>query len=227
MPDFRKGRLYRIDDRDLAIFLYSRSARDRSRWPAAWEDPTQEEEMIFKIIEGPRKGDEAVVSSREDWRLSGPLKRKKKRKRRSFISRHQYFCPTCQTPYPHYQSGIRCPGCGEMGECMNFKQWLEASEIYSDDGVGEPNGEPDKIDVINQVVGELEALAKQTQWPVEPSRLQDISDRLRNVGIRPVDIDAAIGTTDPNLQWQYLITGPSSGGGAGQGALNDLRKMLE
>jgi len=115
---------------------------------------------------------------------------------------------------------------------VTFSEWLKrrnevsSGPIYGPDDTAIPPQGTDKNDIVQKVIFDLERLAQNNQWPVNPSVLQDISDRLRNVGIQPVDIDAAIGTTDPDLQKRYLITGPSAPGGGGHGALNDLQKMI-
>ncbi len=64
-------------------------------------------------------------------------------------------------------------------------------------------------------------------FPVDDKDLQILANNLQSVGIKPVDILASIGKqSDPNLQKQYLITGPSAPGGGGHGALNDLVNLF-
>ncbi|MFV2016219.1 MAG: hypothetical protein ACC656_12370 [Candidatus Heimdallarchaeota archaeon] len=79
----------------------------------------------------------------------------------------------------------------------------------------------EKNTVISEVIAQLKTIDK---FPVNPNMLQDISIKLKNIDIRPIDIDAAI--NQPRKQQQYLITGPSAPGGGGQGALKDLEKLL-
>ncbi len=78
-----------------------------------------------------------------------------------------------------------------------------------------------KRQAIIEVVNKLKSFK---QFPVDPEELEELSKKLKEVGIKPVDIDAAI--YDPKKQKQYLITGPSAPGGGGNGALKDLMKML-
>jgi hypothetical protein len=78
-----------------------------------------------------------------------------------------------------------------------------------------------KKQVIIEVINKLKSFK---QFPVDAEELEELSKKLKNIGIKPVDIDAAI--YDPKKQKQYLITGPSAPGGGGSGALKDLIKML-
>lgn len=97
-----------------------------------------------------------------------------------------------------------------------FQRWLELTGVtYGNDGVGQPIQGTDDIDVIQRVIDELEGLDR-NRWPIDPSPLQNLYDLLGNVGIQADEIDAAIGTTDPNLQRQHI-----------QGALNNLKQMTQ
>jgi hypothetical protein len=78
-----------------------------------------------------------------------------------------------------------------------------------------------KKQVIIEVINKLKSFK---QFPIVTDDLEELSKKLKNIGIKPVDIDAAI--YDPKKQKQYLITGPSAPGGGGSGALKDLMKML-
>ena len=78
---------------------------------------------------------------------------------------------------------------------------------------------------IKNAVNLLKRLAIEDKWPVSNKVLGNLSSKLKNAGIRPVDIEAAI--ANPNKQRQYLITGPSAPGGGGNGALKDLTSMLK
>jgi len=82
-----------------------------------------------------------------------------------------------------------------------------------------------KKQVVEFVISMLEKLQEKNRWPVKSSILEDFVTVLRQIGINPVDFDAAI--KNPEKQKQYLITGPSAPGGGGNGALNDLKKMLK
>jgi len=78
-----------------------------------------------------------------------------------------------------------------------------------------------KRQAVIEVVNKLKNIK---HFPVDSDELEEMSKKLKEVGIKPVDIDAAI--YDPKKQQQYLITGPSAPGGGGNGALKDLMKML-
>jgi len=79
----------------------------------------------------------------------------------------------------------------------------------------------DKKKVIEEVIQELQNI---TEFPVSEDFLQQLANKLTNVGIKPVDIKAAI--YDSKKQKQYLIDGPSSPNGGLNGTLKDLQKML-
>ena len=77
-----------------------------------------------------------------------------------------------------------------------------------------------------QIKNAIATLNKLT-FPVDDRTLQNLATNLQNVGIKPVDILAAMGKQyDPNIQKQYLVTGPSAPGGGGHGALNDLTNIV-
>lgn len=80
-----------------------------------------------------------------------------------------------------------------------------------------------KKKVISIVISELEKI---DDFPVNKDKLQSLSKNLNKVGIKPIDIEAAIETDDADKQKQYLIEGPSAPGGGGNGALKDLKNML-
>jgi hypothetical protein len=76
------------------------------------------------------------------------------------------------------------------------------------------------------IQGVIETLNRLT-FPVDDKTLQDLTNRLQSIGIKPVDILASMGKQhDPNIQKQYLLTGPSAPGGGGHGALNDLSNII-
>lgn len=79
-----------------------------------------------------------------------------------------------------------------------------------------------KRQVILEVIDELQHVS---EFPVSPEILKKLSIKLRNIGMRPTDIDGAI--YDVKKQKQYLIDGPSAPGGGGQGALKDLQRILQ
>jgi hypothetical protein len=84
----------------------------------------------------------------------------------------------------------------------------------------------DREQLIQDIIGDLEELKTSFPWtePLEDSVIKAMAQTLRQVGVEPTDLDAAVGKP-AKLQKQYLITGPSSWKG-GNGALNDLKAIL-
>lgn len=79
-----------------------------------------------------------------------------------------------------------------------------------------------KIKVIVEVIDELKHIS---EFPVNSEILRKLSMKLKQIGMRPTDIDASI--YDIKKQKQYLVDGPSAPGGGGQGALKDLQRILQ
>jgi hypothetical protein len=115
----QKGELFRVDGKYLAVNQFTKDPG------SVLDNPSQETEMIFKIIKGPRKDQVASISTDEFYRLQ-PLKRRdKKRIPDSFFPPG---CSTCGTTYPDYRGpGVECPGCGSIGE--SFKEWILLREM--------------------------------------------------------------------------------------------------
>jgi hypothetical protein len=84
----------------------------------------------------------------------------------------------------------------------------------------------DREQLIQDIIGDLEELKNSFPWtePLEDSIIKAMAQTLRQAGVEPTDLDAAVGKP-AKLQKQYLITGPSSWKG-GNGALNDLKAIL-
>ena len=74
--------------------------------------------------------------------------------------------------------------------------------------------------VVEEVVAELRAIQ---HFPVAEDVLSRWATRLRQVGVKTTDIDAAM--YDPKKQRQYLVDGPSIAG-RGSGALKELQKLI-
>lgn len=114
----QKGELFRIDGKYLAVKLFTKDPG------SVLDNPSQETEMIFKIIKGPRKGQQTSISTDEFYRLQ-PLKRREKQR---LPTSFPQGCPTCGTPFPNYRGpDVECPGCGSIGE--SFKEWLLLKEM--------------------------------------------------------------------------------------------------
>lgn len=78
-----------------------------------------------------------------------------------------------------------------------------------------------------QIIQNAISILSHITFPVNDDVLQKLSSDLQSVGIKPVDILASIGKQyDPNIQKQYLITGPSAPKGGGHGALQDLKNII-
>lgn len=84
----------------------------------------------------------------------------------------------------------------------------------------------DREQLIQDIIGDLEELKTSFPWtePLEDDVIKAMAQTLRQAGVEPTDLDAAIGKP-AKVQKQYLITGPSSWKG-GNGALNDLKAIL-
>jgi hypothetical protein len=84
----------------------------------------------------------------------------------------------------------------------------------------------DREQLIQDIIGDLEELKTSFPWtePLEDDVIKAMAQTLRQAGVEPTDLDAAVGKP-ADVQKQYLITGPSSWKG-GNGALNDLKAIL-
>lgn len=78
-----------------------------------------------------------------------------------------------------------------------------------------------KRNIIIEVIDELNSI---TEFPINTELLKRWSTKLKSVGLRPADIDAAI--YDTKKHQQYLVDGPSAPGGGGNGALKDLQRLV-
>jgi len=86
-----------------------------------------------------------------------------------------------------------------------------------------------KNDIIQYVIDDLEKLKLTHNWKtvVDENLLLSLKRKLTLIKIKPLDIEAALQTSNPKKQKQYLITGPSASVNGGRGALQVLKAMLK
>jgi hypothetical protein len=108
----------------LAVFQHI----DTGSINPTWDDPAQDQTAVLKILAPESQRGKQMflpVAKLDEYPV---VKRRKKQKPASpSVPNFRYSCPTCGTPAPHYQSGVPCPGCGELGE--SFKEWLMFKEM--------------------------------------------------------------------------------------------------
>jgi len=115
---------------------------------------------------------------------------------------------------------------GMNGDQTGVQEGEYADENDETTDIGVVDEEINKRQIIYDIIGDLEDLAVSHNWskPVDKDLVKAMADSIKDAGIEPTDLDAAVNAT-PELQYQYLITGPSAWKG-GNGALKDLKAIL-